>query len=210
MARQGQVRILEELEIILQQGSEALWMVGVSENKSSQDALTAEAFQGIEGIDSAKFGELHARQGMVEARRRERLEGQIDPSDKHFGGEVGAALKAAESIRMIEGEPFVGKELLRAQRKLADARRRERLGGNGLPNDPSLGDDIEGDARNLVGPEAAATVGANIGKCMARCGHATGGRVLRRNRLGRRMHEHAVMTRVWRYSPEKLKCMQRC
>ena len=48
--------------------------------------------------------------------------------------------------------------------KLADARRRERLGGNGLPNDPSLGDDIEGDARNLVRPEAAAQNSANMGK----------------------------------------------
>ena len=50
--------------------------------KSSQGAVTAEAFEGIEGIDSAKFGELHGRQEMAEARHRERLERQIDPLSK--------------------------------------------------------------------------------------------------------------------------------
>ena len=98
MNDQEQARILEELDIILAGTSEPLWMVGVSKTKSSQGAVTAEAFEEIEGIDSVKFGELHARQVMAEARRRERLEGKIDPSDKSFGGEVGAALKAAKSI----------------------------------------------------------------------------------------------------------------
>ena len=70
MNGQEQVRILEELEMIFQHGSEALWRVEVSEKKSSQDAVTTEAFEGIESINSAKFGELHARQGMAEARRR--------------------------------------------------------------------------------------------------------------------------------------------
>ena len=115
MNDQEQARILEELDIILAGTSEPLWMVGVSKTKSSQGALTAEAFEEIEGIDSVKFGELHARQVMAEARRRERLEGKIDPSDKSFGGEVGAALKAAESIRVVDKMESVKNGSLRAR-----------------------------------------------------------------------------------------------
>jgi hypothetical protein len=266
MNDQEQARILEELDIILAGTSEPLWMVGVSKTKSSQGAGTAEAFEGIESTNSAKFGELHARQGMAEARRRESLEGHIDPSDKSFGGEVGAALKAAKSIRVvdkmesvkngslrarqgwqsvetrliyqndaetkndgqnlevfgeklkcacrrastmtdrtelflakltrvvdkeeedgrdhsdkmtkkpqsdwrakknqvgatmeaansikvIEGEPVVDKGYC-VLHKLADARRRERLEGKGILNDSSLGDEIEGDARQVIEGEA--------------------------------------------------------
>ena len=47
---------------------------------------------------------------MAEARRRGRLEGKIDPSDKSFGDEVGAALKAAESISVVDKEVSLVKE----------------------------------------------------------------------------------------------------
>ena len=48
MNGQEQARILEELDMILAGNSETLWMVEVSEKKSSQDAVTAEAFETIE------------------------------------------------------------------------------------------------------------------------------------------------------------------
>ena len=165
MNDQEQARILEELDIILAGTSEPLWMVGVSKTKSSQGAGTAEAFEGIESTDSAKFGELHARQGMAEARRRESLEGHIDPSDKSFGGEVGAALKASESIRLVDKEasPRKAKESAREQKKddekatdrarehQKEVRRRAKLVGSRYPAESSRDQEQEEEGRAVEG-----------------------------------------------------------
>ena len=79
----------------------------------------------------------------------------------------GEAIQGADRFEWTSNEESAKKELLRARRGMADARRRERLEGKGILNDSSFGDEIEGDARQLVGPEAAAKIGANMKTVLA-------------------------------------------
>ena len=79
----------------------------------------------------------------------------------------GEAIQGADRFEWTSNEESAKKELLRARRGMADARRKERLEGKKVLNDSSFGDEIEGDARQLVGPEAAAKIGANMKTVLA-------------------------------------------
>ena len=73
----------------------------------------------------------------------------------------GGAIQGADRFEWTSNEESAKKELLRARRGMADARRKERLEGKEILNDSSFGDEIEGDARQ-VGATMKAAVSIKV------------------------------------------------